>query len=209
MKSPTYDLRPCGIDVVEKLCRKFHGYSGAGGLAAYAFAVFEDGKPVAAFAWQPPAPGAARAVCPEFPQGVLALSRMVAVPKSERSLRHISRPLRLQMKRLIDRGRWPVLITYHDEGQGHTGHVYKCSGWQKTARSTARTFTVRGRRVSSYNGGKSVARGRAGKTTLQRWEHWICDRGDALKHARRSGLRRIAIKGKVWKSGSQAYRWTR
>jgi hypothetical protein len=35
------------------------------------------------------------------------------------------------MNVLIDRTRWPVLVTYSDIGQGHTGHVYKCSGWEK------------------------------------------------------------------------------
>lgn len=34
----------------------------------------------------------------------------------------VSKPLRRQMRVEIDRGRWPVLITYSDEGQGHTGH---------------------------------------------------------------------------------------
>jgi len=78
---------------------------------------------VAAYAWQPPPPGASRAVCPEAPEGVLALSRMVAVPRDERRLQHVSTPLRRQMRVLIDRGRWPVLVTYSDEGQGHTGNA--------------------------------------------------------------------------------------
>lgn len=30
---------------------------------------------------------------------------------------------------LIDRDRWPILVTYADEGQGHTGAIYEASGW--------------------------------------------------------------------------------
>ena len=70
----SYDLRTCPLSVVRTLCERFHGYGGAGGSATYAFAVYENGEPVAAYSWQPPPPGAAFAVSPEFPQGVLALS---------------------------------------------------------------------------------------------------------------------------------------
>lgn len=111
-----YDIRRCSIEVVRGLCERFHIYESAGGLAVDAFAVYENGEPVAGYAWQPPPPGAAKGVCPEAPQGVLALSRMVAVPKSDRALKHVSKPLREQMKRMIDRTRWPVLVTYSDEG---------------------------------------------------------------------------------------------
>lgn len=31
--------------------------------------------------------------------------------------------------RLIDRERWPVLVTYADTGQGHTGAIYKATNW--------------------------------------------------------------------------------
>lgn len=207
---PAFDLRPCSLATVVDLCRRFHGYGSAGNVAVYAFAVYEENLPVAAYAWQPPPPGAARSICAEAPFAVLALSRMVAVPKSERKLAHVSKPLRRQMLRLIDRGRWPVLVTYSDEGQGHTGHVYKCSGWEKTSR-TARPFYVdeAGRRTSSYSDGKhdTTKLTRGGTTTIQRWEHWVCPRGGAAKHMRANGWRHVAIPGKVWRSGNPAYTW--
>lgn len=126
MRAPSYDLRPVPRADVAALCAAHHGYGGAGHAVTYAWGVVEGGRVIAAYAWQPPPPGAARAVCPEAPTGVLALSRMVAVPRDERRLRHVSTPLRRQMRVLIDRGRWPVLVTYSDEGQGHTGHDYRC-----------------------------------------------------------------------------------
>lgn len=205
-----FDLRACPISVVAALCAAHHGYGSASATATYAWAVYEDGRPVAAFAWQPPPVGAAKNVCPEAPGGVLALSRMVAVPKSERVLRHISKPLRVQMRRLIDRSRWPVLVTYSDEGQGHRGHVYKCSGWERTIKSKNPVWVdAQGRRSSRYSNGKTGGRDlkREGSTVIQRWEHWACERGQADEHMSAAGWERRPITGKVWKSGNPAYRW--
>src|SRR6266513_1557813 len=125
MREVGYTMRRVTLEEVRDLCVRFHGYGSAGASATYAFGVFEGDTLVAAYSWQPPQPGTARAICPEAPQGVLALSRMVAVPTETRTLNHVSKPLRRQMRREIDRTRWPVLVTYSDEGQGHTGHVYK------------------------------------------------------------------------------------
>lgn len=203
------DLREVTLKDVRDLFVEHHGYKSAGTVQVYAFAVFEGDKIVAAYVWQPPPPGAARAVCPEAPHGVLALSRMVALPKGERELRHVSKPLRKQMRSLIDRTRWPVLLTYSDEGLGHTGHVYLCSGWEKTARVARPVFSdEKGARASSYSNGRHGSRSnvqRTGKTHLQRWEHWACPRGTADAWMASFGWRRVAVVGKVWRSGRQAF----
>ena len=73
-----YDLRRCTISEVRQLCSIYHPYKSANRTATYCFGVYENDKIVAAYAWQPPPPGAAKSVCPEAPQGVLSLSRMVA-----------------------------------------------------------------------------------------------------------------------------------
>lgn len=208
----TFEVVPISLPQVRDLCTQYHGYGGAGGSATYAFGVVEDGRVVAAYAWQPPPPGAARAVCPEAPWGVLALSRMVAVPRAERRLTHVSKPLRRQMRHLIDRTRWPVLVTYSDEGQGHTGHVYKCSGWEANGSRQAPFYLdADGRRASSYSNGKS--RGRdltiGGTTIITRWEHWACPRDCADVWMTIHGWRRDPIPGKVWRSGNQAYKYAR
>ena len=208
----TYDLRHCSRTVVEDLCARYHAYQGAGKCSTYCFAVFENNRPVAAFAWQPPPPGAAKAICPEAPQGVLALSRMVAVDRSERRLKHISKPLRRQMLWLLDRTRWPALVTYSDESVGHTGHVYLCSGWEKTLRAQRAVFqTEDGRRASKYANGLSGSRNliASGYAWIQRWEHWACRRGSAGEWMQAHGWARVAIEGKKWKSGSQAYTYTK
>jgi hypothetical protein len=205
---PSFRLVEIHLDEVRDLCERFHGYGSAGAAAVYSFGVAEGSALVAAFSWQPPPPGAAKSVCPEAPQGVLALSRMVAVPKIDRHLKHISKPLRYQMKHRIDRTRWPVLLTYSDEGQGHNGFVYECSGWEKTTKAL-RPFYVdaNGKRASSYSNGKHGGRElvRGGTTTIQRWEHWACERGAAAHWMHAHDWRRIPVKGKVWRSGNVAF----
>jgi hypothetical protein len=204
-------LEPCHLDDVRGLCERFHGYKSAGRVAVYCWKVVEDGETVAAYSWQPPPPGAAASVCPEAPAGVLALSRMVATPKEERRLKHVSKPLKVQMKRLIDRTRWPVLVTYSDEGQGHTGYVYQCSGWEKTTRESVPVFeNERGERSSRYSNGKTGGRElrRAGSTWIQRWEHWACERGRAGEWMRSHGWRRVPT-GRRYRSGNPAHTYER
>lgn len=202
-------IEVCDLNTVRTLCEQFHGYRSAGGVAAYCFSVVEGNDVVAAYSWQPPPPGAAASVCPEAPAGVLSLSRMVAVPKDQRQLAHVSKPLRIQMRRLVDRGRWPVLVTYSDEGHGHTGHVYKCSGWEKTTRKRVSVLTFAdGSRASRYSNGKTGGRDLvcAGSTWIQRWEHWICPRGQAAAWMADHGWRRVPT-GRKYRSGADAFRW--
>lgn len=201
-----YEIVRVPQSVVIECCERWHSYGSAGTVSVYSFAVVERGEPVAVYSWMPPPPGAAKSVCPEAHWGVLALSRMAACARSERELNHVSKPLRRQMKRLIDRGRWPVLVTYSDESKGHTGHVYKCSGWQRTDRRLTTQFEFDGVRVSRYQSGRR--RDMAGATRvsawLQRWEHWACERGRADEHMIQHGWARKPT-GKTWRNGSERF----
>lgn len=208
---PPFDIRRVSIQVVKDLCERFHGYKSSGNVAVYAWAVFELEKPVAAFAWQPPPPGAAKSVSPYGPQGVLALSRMVAVPKAERALKHISKPLIWQMKKGIDRSRWPALVTYSDENQGHTGYVYQCSGWTPTTKRLVPTYSDgEGARVSAYSSGVFHTGGliEGAPTYIQRWEHWACPPWAVPGWMAMHGWTRVETKEK-WASGNPAHTWVR
>lgn len=61
-----------------------------------------------------------------FGKPPLVLTRLAIEPHVPRNA--ASFLLRRSM-RLIDRQRWPVLVTYADEGQGHTGGIYTAAGW--------------------------------------------------------------------------------
>ena len=204
----SYKIELCDTSVVANLCKRYHPYGSSGKVSTYSFCVKEYGRVVAVYGWQPPPIGCSKSVCPEAPQGVLALSRMAAVPRDERDLNHVSKPLRRQMKYLIDRTRWPVLVTFSDNGLGHSGHVYKCSGWTKTTTSRRRiSVAPDGSRESCYKNGVSFSFMCNGTTTLQRWEHRICPKGEALRYMKQHGWFREPIPGKYWASGNQAHRW--
>jgi hypothetical protein len=53
-RDPSYNLDGCELAVVRDLCERYHGYGSVGNNATYAFAVWEDETPVAAYVWQPP-----------------------------------------------------------------------------------------------------------------------------------------------------------
>ncbi|MDP3766593.1 MAG: hypothetical protein Q8S13_01130 [Dehalococcoidia bacterium] len=132
---------------------------------------------------------------------------MVAVPKGERALKHVSKPLMVQMKRLIDRTRWPSLVTYSDEGLGHTGWVYQCSGWTPTVRNLRPQYVdAHGRRASTYRNGKHCREGLVflGHACVQRWEHHVVPVAESPAWMARHGWRLVDVPGKTWRSGSPA-----
>lgn len=83
--------------------------------------------PLGAALWIPPTRSAGEAIAGDDWQGVLALSRLVCLPEvpSNAASFLLGRSIRL-----IDAERWPVLVTYADTGQGHTGAIYRATNWR-------------------------------------------------------------------------------
>lgn len=210
-KTAQYLIERSTLPEVLPLFEAHHGYKGAGQLATEVFAVRENGRIVAAFVWNPPAPGAAKALSQDCPWLVLSLTRMVALPKTERILKHISRPLRKIMMAQIDRHRWPILVTYSDSSLNHNGFVYQCSGWTKDGVQKNRIFEDKsGVRRSSYsNGGQAEGRIFKGHAEITRWIHRIVPIGQGLDFFHQGGWCRQKIAGKVWRSGGQAFGFER
>lgn len=78
--------------------------------------------------WMPPTPPAARSVAGDDDwHGVLCLSRFALDPEVPKN--GASYFLAASM-RLLDRTRWPVLLTYADTRLGHTGAIYLATNWQ-------------------------------------------------------------------------------
>ena len=97
-------------------------------VARHALVHFDSPEQVEGVAlWLPPTRRAAESVSPKAPEGVLALSRLCLspdVPKNGASF------LLGRSMRLLDRERWPVLLTYADTRQGHTGAIYRATNWE-------------------------------------------------------------------------------
>lgn len=187
-----YDVRRIGISDARPLFAAHHAFAGVGRAGTYTFGFFEGDVLKAAFVFNPPIIGAAKNICPEAPHGVLALARMVAVPKSDRAEQNIADVLRYICGTLIDRTRWPVLVSYADTGAGHSGAVYRYAGWQMTREAAAEVCEdERGARRSKYTNGKRSKHAVTGTTTLRRFEHRICPPGDTALFMARQGWRRV------------------
>lgn len=102
-----------------------------------------DGYPMTSLAgaalWLPPTRRAAEAVAGDRWKGVLSLSRLVCEPGAPRNAASF---LLSRSMRLIDRDRWPVLLTYADTRHGHTGAIYKAAGWRLDAETNAGSYFV-------------------------------------------------------------------
>lgn len=190
------------------LIKEYHPYKSAGKVGKV-FVCEVKGEVLAGFLWLPPPPGAAKKVSPGEPSGALCLSRMVGVPKVDRDW-HLSKPLKFIMKKALDRERYPVLVTYADTGEGHTGHVYKCSSWVKDAEVVSKKYRNNtGERVSVYRGGRMVP----GMTTseesvLIRFVHRVCPKGEEGVWMRNHGWTREPAGG-FWRSGNPKMKWVK
>lgn len=138
---------------VEGIINRLHGYGTCPPNSVYNFAVYEDSTVVAAFTWNVPVYGVTKL----FNDKCLCLTRMVALPREERKLRHISKPLRYTIKHMIDRVKYPVLVTYSDDSMNHNGYTYECAGFKFDGRGSGRMIvTADGRRKASVSSGKRV-----------------------------------------------------
>lgn len=139
-----------GVDqrVAENLVIRHHYAKGASNTATYLHGLYPTGwlwynECVGVAWWIPPTMTAARWWAPENPEGVLVLSRLVIEPEVPPNACSflISKSLRM-----IDRARWPVLVTYADSWRGHTGVIYRAVGAEYCGETKPQpVYTVNGR----------------------------------------------------------------
>jgi hypothetical protein len=105
--------------------------------------------------WLPPTKRAGEAVAGEGWPGVLSLSRLVVDPAAPRNAASF---LLSASMRLLDRDRWPVLLTFADTRHGHTGAIYKATGWELDAETDAGSYWVSadGRQVGRKRGKRNL-----------------------------------------------------
>ena len=129
LRKAEWKVRTAPLSVVRGLVGKYHYSGGGANTATYRHGLYHVDSDLCRGAawWIPPTKSAAHATWPPDWKGVLALTRLVLdpdVPKNGASF------LLSKSMRLIDRERWPCLVTYADEMQGHTGAIYKAANWE-------------------------------------------------------------------------------
>ncbi len=113
------------------LCQLWHYAGGTPNTSTYRHGLYRTGillhgEALGVALWIPPTRSAAECIAGEGWTGVLALSRLVVDPDLPTNGASF---LLGRSMRLIDRTRWPILVTYADTGRGHTGAIYKATNW--------------------------------------------------------------------------------
>jgi hypothetical protein len=163
---PKQKLRKCDwfvqtvdLHVVQDLVAKHHYSKGGSNTATYRHGLFkkDSDKCMGVAWWIPPTKAAALSTYPSNWKGVLALSRLAVVPDVPTN--GASFLLGASM-RMIDRTKWPCLVTYADEMQGHTGAIYRATNWEycgMTAKEA--TFFKDGRMIARKAGPRTRTHG--------------------------------------------------
>jgi hypothetical protein len=128
LRKTDWEVRSVGIVAARLLVNEFHYARGASNTATYLHGLFRRGDDTAQGVawWIPPTRSAAEATYPLNWRGVLSLSRLVIVPDVPANACSF---LLSRSAKLINRGRWPCLVTYADEWRGHSGNIYRAVGW--------------------------------------------------------------------------------
>jgi hypothetical protein len=155
-------VRGVAIHVARRMVEAEHYAHGAANTATYLHGIYRSGEEQSDLNcqgiawWIPPTKSAALATYPDDWNGVLCLSRMVilpGVPKNACSF------LLAASRKLIDRDRWPCLVTYADPMRGHTGAIYLADNWQRVGMSKPEdVFVLDGKMVSRKAGPKTRTR---------------------------------------------------
>lgn len=161
LKAKEWKVRPTSIPTALRLVEAHHYAHGASNTATYLHGLypanaFWERECLGVAWWIPPTKSSALATYPPNWQGVLSLSRLVIAPGAPKNA--CTFLLARSMKR-IDRTRWPCLVTYADEWQGHTGTIYRAANWTDAGMTQPEaTFVVAGRMVSRKAGPKTRTR---------------------------------------------------
>lgn len=133
-----YLVLPCPHATAKKLVEKHHYSRAAANTSVHSHCLVQraTGRIVGAALWMPPTATAAKARAkaalgtPERHREVLVLSRLVVAPGEPKNAAGI---LLGASEKLVRRDpRWSLLVTYADQGEGHTGTIYRATNWQPT-----------------------------------------------------------------------------
>ena len=101
---------------------------GASNTATDLHGLWRGGELLGVAWWLPTTKVAAISVAGDNWRRCVALSRLVVLPQVETNGASF---LLGRSERLLRReGRWDVLVTWADEGQGHTGAIYRATNWE-------------------------------------------------------------------------------
>ena len=129
LRAPEWAVRPCSQVEAVDFITETHYAKGAPNTAVARHALIRklDDRMMGVALWLPPTKNAAASVSEDY-RAVLALSRLCVHDEAPRNAASF---LLGRSMRMLDRERWPVLLTYADTALGHTGAIYKATNWTR------------------------------------------------------------------------------
>ena len=153
-----WTVRSIPLPVAQQLVRKHHYAKGGANTGVFIHGLIrKDTDEVHGVAWWlPPTRVASESVNRDNWRRVLSLTRMVITPGTPKNA--CSFLLARSIKIIRRDGRFDTLVTWADEGEGHTGGVYRAANWAYLGANTGDERWVdplTGRHVAKKSAGKS------------------------------------------------------
>jgi len=129
LRKAEFTVETVPLAMGRSLVAAHHYAGGSSNTAVYRHGLFRLGEPLECLGvalWLPPTQPAAASVSTDW-RGVLSLTRLVIVP--DMPTNSASYLLGRSIALIRGEGRFHTLVTYADEGQGHTGAIYRATNW--------------------------------------------------------------------------------
>lgn len=176
LRTADYYVASVDLKVARELVSKHHYAGGGSNTRVFTHGLFRVGsdEPLGVAWWIPPTKAAALSVNIEW-RGVLSLTRLVIVPGMPTNA--ASYLLGQSMKLIRKDPRWFSLVTYADEGEGHTGAIYRATNWEYVGIRPGDPVykSAEGRHVARKAGGKT-------RTNAEMLELGYLNTGRTRKH---------------------------
>lgn len=157
LRAADYEVRDVPQALARELVERWHYARGGPNTGVFRHGLFRvgDDEALGVAWWLPPTRVAAESVNREHWRGVLSLTRLAVAP--EVPTNGASFLLGQSIRRIRQDGRWTDLVTYADEGQGHTGAIYLATNWtpREKRRGDPVYLTPEGRQVARKSAGRS------------------------------------------------------
>lgn len=158
LRKADWEVHAVSLDFAQRLVKQHHYAHGGLNTATYVHGLFRRGdifdEQCQGIAWWiPPTRVAAHATYPQDWKGVLCLSRLVVLPDVPSNACSF---LLARSRKLIDRLRWPCLVTYADEWMGHTGAIYKADNWTYIGKTKPSAVYRIGNRMTARKAGNKT-----------------------------------------------------
>lgn len=158
LRAAEWEVRPVKLGVAQEMVIRLHYARGGSNTGIATHGLFRKGadRCMGVAWWLPPTRAAAEATYPTNWGGVLSLTRLVIEPEAPPNAASF---LLGASMRLLDRKRWPCLVTYADTWRGHTGGIYRATNWSYVGLTKPQpVFVLNGQMVARKRGAYSLTR---------------------------------------------------